>query len=107
MARDKRFTRVARLDERDVLKDERFLAAIRALADKQQRDYAVVEEEARGCLQELSVRPADRYLSWVASLARFMVTRSFEPEFDVNSEAVEKLKGQAESRPLVFLWSHK
>ena len=107
MARDKAFTRVARLDERDVLEDERFLEALRALADKQQRDYAVVEEEARQCLQELSVRPADRYLGWVASLARFMVTRSFEPEFDVNSAAVEKLKEQAKSRPLVFLWSHK
>ena len=36
-----------------------------------------------------------------------MYTRSFDPEFDVNSDALEELKTLARSRPVVFLWSHK
>ena len=100
-------SRVAALDERLVLKDEGFRAALETFAEHEQRDLAEVERYARECLEELSVRPADRYLRWVASLARFMYTRSFEPEFDVNTEALEKLKQQAREHPLVFLWSHK
>ena len=53
------------------------------------------------------MRPADRYLGWVAALARFMYTRSFEPEFDVNMEVLEKLKDLSRTHPMVFLWSHK
>ncbi len=100
-------SRVATLDEREVLKDAAFKAALRELADGQNRDFREVERYAKECLDELSVRPADRYLGWVAALARFMYTRSFEPEFDVNWEALRTLKSMAESRPLVFLWSHK
>jgi len=107
MAARSAFSRVASIDERDVLQDERFLAALRALAEKQQRDYTEVEKYARDCLDELAVRPADRYLGWVAALARFMYTRSFEPEFDVNTEALEKLKYLSQAHPMVFLWSHK
>ena len=107
MAARSAFSRVASIDERDVLRDERFLAALRALAEKQQRDYAEVEKYARDCLDELAVRPADRYLGWVAALARFMYTRSFEPEFDVNTEVLEKLKDLSRTHPMVFLWSHK
>ncbi len=101
------FTRVATLDEREVLDDERFRAALRALADNEGRDYDDVEKYAHGCLAELAVRPGDRYLDWVVALARFMYTRSFEPEFDVNTEALEELKTLSRTHPIVFLWSHK
>ena len=107
MSRRSAFTRVAALDEREVFRDPRFLAALRLLAEREQRDYADVEKYARDCLDELAVRPADRYLDWVAALARFMYTRSFEPDFDVNTEALEKLKDLSRTHPMVFLWSHK
>jgi glycerol-3-phosphate O-acyltransferase len=95
------------IDEREVFRDQRFLAALRALAEQQQRSYAEVEEDARACLEELAVRPADRYLGWVAALARFMYTRSFEPEFDVNTEALQELRELSRTHPMIFLWSHK
>jgi len=100
-------SRVATIDEREVFRDERFLAALRALAEREKRDYAEEERHAHDCLDELAVRPADRYLGWVAALARFMYTRSFEPGFDVNTEALAKLKDLSLTHPLVFLWSHK
>ena len=100
-------SRVPIIDESDVLRDKRFQTALRHLASEQRRDFAAVERYARRCLDELAVRPADRYLGWTAALARFMYTRSFDPEFDVNSDALEELKTLARSRPVVFLWSHK
>jgi glycerol-3-phosphate O-acyltransferase len=36
-----------------------------------------------------------------------MYTRSFEPEFDINTEALEELKKLSKTHPLVFLWSHR
>ena len=107
MTKTSESSRVASFDEREVFRDERFLAALRALSEQQQRSYADVEKDARDCLDELAVRPADRYLDWVAALARFMYTRSFEPEFDVNTEALLELKELSQTHPMVFLWSHK
>jgi glycerol-3-phosphate O-acyltransferase len=107
MVRKSLNSRVATIDEREVLQDSRFHAALRELAREQQRDYAEVEQTARKCLDELAVRPADRYLGWIAALSQFMHTRSFEREFDVNVDALEGLKELSRTRPLVFLWSHK
>jgi glycerol-3-phosphate O-acyltransferase len=107
MTANAELSRVAEIDEREVFTDERFLAALRELAERQERSYADVEKDARQCLEELAVRPADRYLDWVAALARFMYTRSFEPEFDVNAEALQELKELSRKHPMVFLWSHK
>ena len=107
MCADRRIPRVANVDERDVLEDPRFKAALEDYAAERGLGFAEVEKEAHACLEELSVRPADRYLNWVAVLARFMVTRSFDADFDVNREAIEDLKEKAKTRPLVFLWSHK
>jgi len=100
-------SRVAMIDEREVFRDERFRTALRHLANEQRRDFAEVVHYAHQCMDELAVQPGDRYLGWTAALARFMYTRSFDQEFDVNSDALEELRELARSRPIVFLWSHK
>jgi glycerol-3-phosphate O-acyltransferase len=100
-------SRVADIDEREVLRDEKFRAALKRLAREQGLNFAEAEQYAEKCLAELAVRPGDRYLSWIAALARFMYTRSFEPEFDINTEALEELKKLSKTHPLVFLWSHR
>lgn len=107
MVRKNLNSRVATIDEREILQDECFHAALRDLAIEQQRDYAEVEQTARKCLDELAARPGDRYLGWIAALSQFMHTRSFERDFDVNTEALEDLKELSRTHPMVFLWSHK
>ncbi len=99
--------RVADVNERDLLEDKDFQRALVDYARDRGLAIAEVEKEARACLDELAVHPADRYLHWVSVLARFMVTRSFDADFDVNREAIDELKELAKTRPLVFLWSHK
>ncbi len=99
--------RVADVNERDLLEDKDFQRALIDYARDRGLAIAEVEKEARACLDELAVHPADRYLHWVSVLARFMVTRSFDADFDVNREAIDELRELAKTRPLVFLWSHK
>jgi glycerol-3-phosphate O-acyltransferase len=100
-------SRVADIDEREVLRDERFQVALQRLVRELNLEHAEAQQYAAKCLDELAVRPADRYLSWIAALARFMYTRSFEPEFDINTEALTELRELSRTRPLVFLWSHR
>lgn len=99
-------SRVPVIDERGILRDERFRDELRQLAVAQNRDARQVEQYARQCLEEMAVRPADRYLGWTAALARFIYSRSFANEFDVDRVALEKLKEMARNRPVIFLWSH-
>ncbi len=99
--------RVATLDEQQVFADREFWQGLHDIAEQRHEDIASIEAYARQCLNELAVHPEERYLAWVARLARFVSTRSYVPELDVNSPAVEELKELVKTRPLVFLWSHK
>ncbi len=99
--------RVATLDEQQVFADRGFWQGLHDIAEQRHEDIASIEAYARQCLNELAVHPEERYLAWVARLARFVSTRSYVPELDVNSPAVEELKELVKTRPLVFLWSHK
>lgn len=100
-------TRVARLDEQEILRDDKFRESLRGLAMKLQIPNEEAEKRAMDSLEELAVRPEDRYLDWVAKLARFMYSRSYDPVLDVNTEQLEHLRELGKEQPLVFLWSHK
>lgn len=99
--------RVATLDEQQILAGESFRSELDAVADQagKSRDQAL--GYATECLAELAVRPEDKYLHRVAKLARFMYTRSYEPDLDVDTGEIDRLKEIGAKQPLVFLWSHK
>lgn len=99
--------RVATLDEAEILSDEAFLSDLAAIAGTSGKTDEEALTYATECLEEMAVRPEDRYLDRVARLARFMYTRSYEPELDVDTEQLERVTELAKTRPLVFLWSHK
>ncbi len=107
MAKVQDKSRIARLDEQVILRNPEFLNSLNEIAVRRNAEREKVRAEARNCLEELAVRPDDRYLDWVAKLARFMYSRSYEPVLDVNSDQLDKLKNLSDSKPLIFLWSHK
>ena len=107
MSTSSSIARVVSLNEREILKDETFLAELREIATEQSENDEAVTEYAAKCLEELAVRPEERYLDRVAKLARFMYTRSYEPELDINTAQLDRLKALAQEHPMVFLWSHK
>ena len=100
-------SRVATLDEREVLCNEHFLDSLHEIATRLKIDNEEAMKRAASNLEELAVRPEDRYLNWVAKLARFMYSRSYDSALDVNTDELEHLKELAKEQPLVFLWSHK
>ncbi len=107
MAFGNEISRVATLDEQEILTDEAFLKELHETAELQHQDRDEALAYAKNCLEELAVRPEERYLDRVAKLARFMYTRSYEPMLDVDTDHMTRLKELAEERPMVFLWSHK
>lgn len=62
---------------------------------------------ARKCLREIEATPRESWLQPAAKLARFVYTRSYEPELDINREAIEQLRELSRDHLLLFLWSHK
>jgi len=100
-------SRVAHLDESGLLARPEVVADLVAIAERRGAAYEDVEREAATCLEELAVRPRARWLDGSARLARFMITRAYEVDLDVNTDRLEALKALAGRQPLVFLWSHK
>ena len=99
--------RVVSLNEQTILASEAFLAELCDVAVQRGQGRDAAFEYAAKCLEELAVRPETRYLDRVTKLARFMITRSYEADLDVNTEQLDKLKTLARDHPMVFLWSHK
>jgi len=100
-------SRVATLNEEEILENRAFLEELSIVADQLGTSNEDALEDAKNCLAEMATRPEDRYLDRVARLARFMYTRSYESDLDVDTEQLERLKKLAAKQPLVFLWSHK
>ena len=55
-------SRVADIDEREVLRDEQFRVALKCLAREQGLEFEEAEQYAAKCLDELAVRPEDIHL---------------------------------------------
>ena len=49
-------------------------------------------KHARKCLREIAATPSESWLAPAARMARFIYTRSYEPELDINLEALEELR---------------
>lgn len=99
--------RVVDISHPPLLEDEAFCTELEQLARTLDISNEAAREEAGKCIEELAIEPQDRYLNWTARLARFMYSRSYEPQLDVDREALNRLQSLAKARPLVFLWSHK
>ena len=91
----------------EILRDPAFLAEL----DQAARGSGKTAEQARRyagkCLHEIEATPRDSWLDPAAKLARFIYTRSYERELDINIEALEELRQLSQDHLLLFLWSHK
>ena len=90
-----------------LLEEPSFLKALDAEAQATGKTREQALKTARKCLREMSATPRDSSLKPAASMARFIYTRSYERELDINLPALEELKGLSEDHLLLFLWSHK
>ena len=90
-----------------LLTEESFQAELSAAAKAAGKSPEQASKYARKCLKEIAATPSESWLAPAARMARFIYTRSYEPELDINLDALEQLRSQSENQLLLFLWSHK
>ena len=90
-----------------ILGDPDFTAELQAAATESGKTLKQAQSYARKCLNEIEATPQDAWLRPMAGLARFIYTRSYEAELDINLEKLEELRALSQNHLLLFLWSHK
>lgn len=90
-----------------MFRDPAFLAQLREAGDEAGKDPKKALKYARKCLKEIEATPKDSWMRPVAKLARFIYTRSYEAELDINQDKLEEMRELSKDHLLLFLWSHK
>jgi len=90
-----------------ILRDPAFLAELQLAANEIGKTPEKAQIYARKCLDEIEATPRDAWLRPMARLARFIYTRSYEAELDINLDKLEELRTLSQDHLLLFLWSHK
>lgn len=90
-----------------LLHDPAFLAELQRAAQVDGKSPEQAQQYARKCLHEIEATPRDSWLRPTARLARFIYTRSYERELDINLDALAELRELSKDHLLLFLWSHK
>ena len=90
-----------------LLQESSFLEDLIATANSLGKPHEQAQKHARKCLREIAATPSESWLAPAAKMARFIYTRSYEPELDINLEALEELRELSKDNLLLFLWSHK
>jgi glycerol-3-phosphate O-acyltransferase len=89
------------------LREPAFLAELQLAANTSGKTMEQAQAYARKCLAEIEATPQEAWLRPMAKLARFIYTRSYEPDLDINMDKLEELRALSEDHLLLFLWSHK
>ncbi|MDZ7784680.1 MAG: 1-acyl-sn-glycerol-3-phosphate acyltransferase [Halioglobus sp.] len=99
--------RHAASDPYTILQDAAFLGELAEIASREGKSREQAEKYARKCLTEIAAIPRTSWLAPAARLARFVYTRSYHPELDINLETMERIRELSRDQLLLFMWSHK
>jgi glycerol-3-phosphate O-acyltransferase len=91
----------------ELFSDSDFRTALLEAAAQAGKPSDKAEKYARKCLKEIEATPTESWLRPAAKMARFIYTRSYEAQLDINLEALEALREKSQDKLLLFLWSHK
>ncbi|MCB1705090.1 MAG: 1-acyl-sn-glycerol-3-phosphate acyltransferase [Halioglobus sp.] len=90
-----------------IFSDASFIAELELAASASGKTLVQARDYAAKCLKEIEATPRDSWLRPMSKLAKFIYTRSYEPELDINLDQLEKLRTLSRDHLLLFLWSHK
>lgn len=90
-----------------IFNETEFQAELEQAATESGKTLEQAQRYARKCLKEIEATPRESWLRPVAKLARFIYTRSYEAELDINLDKLEELRELSRDHLLLFLWSHK
>ncbi len=90
-----------------LLRDPAFVSELQSAASAAGKSPEQAARYAARCLHELEATPRESWLRPAATMARFIYTRSYEAELDINQRALNELRDLSRDHLLLFLWSHK
>lgn len=90
-----------------MFEDPAFQAELMQAAATAGKTAEQAQAYARKCLVEIEATPQEAWLQPASRLARFIYTRSYERELDINLDKLEELRALSKDHLLLFLWSHK
>jgi glycerol-3-phosphate O-acyltransferase len=90
-----------------IFEDPIFLQQLNEAAAEAGKQPQQARKYAEKCLREIEATPDESWLRPAAKMARFIYTRSYEAQLDINLEALEQLREASKDKLLLFLWSHK
>jgi glycerol-3-phosphate O-acyltransferase len=90
-----------------IFQDPTFQTELQLAATAAGKTPEQAQAYAHKCLIEIEATPQEAWLRPMARLARFIYTRSYEAELDINLDKLEELRELSKDHLLLFLWSHK
>lgn len=90
-----------------IFNEAEFQAELQQAATESGKTDKQAQRYARKCLKEIEATPRESWLRPVSKLARFIYTRSYEAELDINLDKLDELRELSRDHLLLFLWSHK
>jgi len=75
-----------------LLRDPAFVEELQQAAHESNKTPEQAQKYARKCLKEIEATPRESWLRPAAKMARFIYTRSYEAQLDINLDAVEELR---------------
>ena len=90
-----------------IFNEAEFRAELQQAATESGKTDKQAQRYARKCLKEIEATPRESWLRPVSKLARFIYTRSYEAELDINLDKLDELRELSRDHLLLFLWSHK
>lgn len=90
-----------------LLDDPSFIVELESAAKASGKNPQQAARYAAKCLKEIEATPKASWLRPAAALARFVYTRSYEKQLDINLAKLEELRALSKDHLILFLWSHK
>lgn len=89
------------------LREPSFREELQLAASASGKTLEQAQSYAGKCLREIEATPQEAWLRPMSKLARFIYTRSYEAQLDINLDKLEELRALSSDHLLLFLWSHK
>jgi len=99
--------RIPHLINDEVLTRPAMRAALATIQKQSGKPLANLEKYARQCLTEMAATPTPMGNDLAAALGKFMSTRGFDPDIDIDEQEIERIRKLLKEKPVAFLFTHK
>jgi len=99
--------RIPHLINDEVLNRPAMRAALETIQKNSNKPLAALEKYAHQCLVEMAATPTPMGNDLAAALGKYMSTRGFDPNIDIDPQEIERIRKLLKEKPVAFLFTHK